>query len=283
MILEELKLHQYDMMKKKDFLFEIENKLYLPYECINEGDIIRFYKNQFYEDFNSILNNIVNIDGYTKINFYISSLKKTVDSIRNRILGINIYLDRIDKYIYIDMEYFSSSLSKELYDIDYLNHEENEFKLTLDFDINETFNLINYFRNIVNCFSSELEEFYNRLNNQLISLKDILCNPPSTRLIIPYNILIAVFSFLTEAKLLKLENGENVNKTLAGSILPKYFVIEKDANAPFAGESVRKLLSITFETHKKDNLIQNLYNFLCNNTGKQSLSKNENPSQSKIN
>ena len=258
----DLKLHKYDFMRKRDFLFEIENELFISPQSIRKEDIIEFYKNQFCNDFNCILNNLLTIDGYSKINFYLSSLKKTIISLRNKIIGINFYLQRLENYINKEIEIFGSSLSRNLHDFDYLDNEQVEFKLTLDFDLDQSFYIINFFYNVIDCFSNELEEFNTKIENQLLSLKDILHNSSPNKLIIPNNIFKVFFTFLIENKLLKLETGKNINKTLAAVILPKYFLIEKEPNEEYANETIRKQLSLDRKKIKEDNLIQNLHNFI---------------------
>jgi hypothetical protein len=272
-------LYKYDELSFHNFIYELPTLLNQEMKNIGKESIIKFYHEQFTEDYKVIFNCIVTNKSNNGNVVYINSIRDLIISIKSRFKPI---IDFNKQYLRLQITDILNS-EKEY---DHLGELKNSYTLNdliqlIGFDFTKDLASLAFLKKIIGSFLNQIDILSKKIEKHLsfnLSTSSYLKAP---RLKITRPILIPILSFLLDGKYILTEDNEVVDKIMAAEILPKLFFIEKDNGEKYKSNYMRKLFSIENPVHDKDILIQDIYNRLEQAIGVKKVRKRKNPYLSK--
>ena len=270
-------LHKYESYTYKEFLFEIPELFGNNFENIKIEEVRKFYQNRFNEDFKVIYNGFFSNPSESSSLKYIQSLTKLINNISVKLESIyNFHIEILRLHI---GDIFGNS-------VEITKIGEELLKRKIGFDYSQYPSIVKFIKGTVGIFLNELNYFKSRIEKYIISTiiitnKSELCNSIFK---IPDYVLYSVFSFLCKYKLITLNDGKIVTKTLAAKLIPFHFNTNFNGGEKLSEGYLRKQCGLWFVNPKKgekiDERIQKIQIGLVE-SHKLEPKKIKNPNQSK--
>lgn len=258
-------LYKYDEITFYNFINELPTHLNKEMKNVGKEAIIKFYHEQFTEDYKVIFNSIVTNKSNNGNILYINGIRDLIISIKLRFKPM---IDFHNQYLRLEITDILNS-DKEL---DHLGQLINSYTLKdliqiIGFDFTNENGLLGFLKKIIGIFLNQVELLSKKIEKYLSFnlLNGNYLKAP--RIKIPTPILIPILSFLLNGKYILTEDNEVLDKTMAAEILPKLFIIEKSKGEKYSAGYFRKYLSVENPVHEKTKLIHDIYKSLMHVIG----------------